>query len=150
MIRTANCYQDPLAADPWLVRYLALAKPICMAITRRKKHVSYILCKGKVVAVGNNSFKGHPKAVALGYRFGEQHSELNAYLKCNERNKLTLINVRYNAKGELRMARPCALCLPWCTALFDEIYYTGPDGQVRLLDKIEANPYSLLRLQRAS
>lgn len=126
--------QDPEANDRRVQRFVDLALPMCLEVPRAKKHVSMIVRKGRLLAVGTNAFKGHPLASRLGYRYEEQHSELNALLRCSERDRLTLINVRYNRSGELRMARPCPLCLPWCCTLFDQIYYSCPDGKVRLLD----------------
>jgi len=125
---------DPVTLDPKVHKFVEQALPMCLEIPRIKKHVSLIVRKNKVMAVGTNAFKGHPLARKIGYRFGEQHSELNALLKCAEKDKLMLINVRFNKDQAMRMARPCALCLPWCANIFDEIYYTCPDGHVRQLD----------------
>ena len=129
-----NMEDDQVVQDPKIDRLLNLAMPICFDIPRSKKHVSLILRKGKILSVGTNAFKGHPIARKIGYRFEEQHSELNAFLKCSEKDKLSLINIRFNKSSEMRMARPCSLCLPWCTAIFEHIYYTCPDGHVRELD----------------
>lgn len=125
---------DSICWDPKIHKFVEQSLPACLGIPRTKKHVSLIIRKGRLLAMGTNAFKGHPMASKLGYRFGEQHSELNAFLKCSHKDKLTLINIRFNKNEQMRMARPCALCLPWCSALFDEIYYTCPDGYVRQLD----------------
>jgi len=125
---------DPICRDLKIRRFVEQALPACLEIPRTKKHVSLIVRKGRVLAVGTNAFKGHPIASRIGYRFGEQHSELNAFLKCAKKNKLTLINVRFNKNQQMRMARPCALCLPWCSGIFEEIYYTCPDSTIRKLD----------------
>jgi hypothetical protein len=129
-----NLEQDPEVVDERILRFVDLALPICQEIDRVKKHASLIVRKGRLLAVGTNAFKGHPVAHKLGYRYSEMHSELNALLKCPLRDRITLINVRYNKQGQLRMARPCPLCLPWCQAVFDEIYYSCPDGRMRRLD----------------
>lgn len=135
-----NMELDPISQDPKVQKFVDMALPWCLDIPRTKKHVSLILRKGRLLAVGTNAFKGHPIASKIGYRFGEQHSELNAFLKCSEKDRLTLINVRFNKEGHMRMARPCSLCLPWCSALFDNIYYTCPDGFVRKLDVDSCRP----------
>ena len=127
--------KDSIVQTPWVHKYIEDFMPLCLEIPRAKKHVSLILHKNRVLAVGTNHFKGHPIASSLGYRFSEQHSELNALLKCKKRKNLVLVNLRFNSQKLMRMSRPCAKCLPWCCALFDEIYYTSPDGVVRLLDK---------------
>jgi len=133
--RGPDMLQDKIIQDPKILKFIESSKSFCLEIPRTKKHVSLIVRKGRVLSVGTNNFKGHPLASSIGYRFSEQHSELNAYLKCSEKSRLILINLRFNAQGLTRMARPCPLCLPWCAAIFEKIYYTCPDEHVRLLDK---------------
>ena len=106
-----------------------VAMPISINIERPKKHVSVIVRKNEIVSVGTNNFRTHPKAKELGYRFDEVHSELDALLRYKgEKNNLTLVNFRYNRFGDMRMSKPCCLCLPWCKAIFDSIWYTTNDG----------------------
>ena len=100
----------------------------CLKIPRRKKHCSIIMHKNKILAVGINRFKTHPLAVKHGYMFGEVHSELDAFLKCDRREGLELWNFRFNNQGLMRISRPCPKCLPWCAKVFDRIYYTMDDG----------------------
>lgn len=118
-----------------LKEYLKLAYPICLSIPRQKKHVSIIIHKNRIVSVGTNSFKTHPKAKKIGYHFEEMHSELEAFQRVPyniKKKKLTLVNVRFNRFGKLRMSRPCELCTPWCKEIFNEIYYTTNEGLVRM------------------
>jgi hypothetical protein len=112
-----------------LQRLLRLAYPLCLEIPRPKKHISIILHKGRIEAIGSNQLKTHPVAVQHGYLFGEMHSELDAFLKLGERRRgLVLLNVRFNRFGHMRMARPCFRCMPWCVGCFDEIWYTTNEG----------------------
>lgn len=75
--------------------------------------------------MGTNHHRTHPMAKKYGYRFDEVHSELDALLRYKgPKDGLTLVNYRVNRQGELRMAKPCNLCMPWCTAIFDQIYYS--------------------------
>jgi len=114
---------------------LEFAFPLCLEIPRQKKHISLIFSKNRLVSVGANYFKTHPKAKKLGYLYNEMHSELDAYRKVPKymkNKKLTLINVRMNADGELRMSRPCEVCSGWCIEIFDRIYYTDNEGFKRL------------------
>jgi hypothetical protein len=104
----------------------------CMKIERRKKHCSIILHKNKIVAVGINRFKTHPLAVKYGYQFGEVHSELDAFVRCDMRADIELWNFRFNRLGQMRMARPCPKCFPWCVKLFDNIYHTTAEGIVKM------------------
>ena len=106
-----------------------VAMPVSLQIPRPKKHVSVIVRKNEIVAVGTNTFRTHPKAKELGYRFDEVHSELDALLRYKgPKDNLVLLNFRYNRFGDMRMSKPCCKCLPWCVALFDDIWYTTNDG----------------------
>lgn len=138
--------EDPVTDNSKILRWIETGKPICLAIPRNKKHTSLIVRKSQLVSVGDNSFKGHPLAQKIGYRFEEQHSELNALLRMPKKDwdKLILINLRFNAKGDMRMARPCKLCQPWCNAIFDEIHYTCPDGCIRRLLSSNTQDYGTI------
>lgn len=118
-----------------LDQILDFAYPLCLEIPRQKKHVSLVYHKNRIVSIGRNYFKTHPKAKELGYLYNEMHSELDAYRKVPKHfrgKKLTLINVRMNAQGNLRMSRPCSVCTNWCIEVFDKIYYTDNEGFKRL------------------
>ena len=108
---------------------LDIATPIATQIPRSQKHVSLIIRKGQVVSLGTNTRRTHPMAKKLGYRFDEVHSELDALLRYKgPKGGLTLVNYRMNQFGDLRMSKPCCLCLPWCGAIFDKIYYSSREG----------------------
>lgn len=114
---------------------LNFAYPLCLEIPRQKKHISLIFHKKKLLSIGRNCFKTHPKAKEIGYPYEEMHSELDAYRKLPHKYrglKLTLVNVRYNRFRQLRMSRPCELCTPWCLEVFDDIYYTDNEGIKRM------------------
>lgn len=118
-------------------RITTIALPITLGIDRPKKHTSLILRKGKVVSVGTNNFRTHPLAKKYGYRFDEVHSELDALLKYDgPKNGLTLVNIRYNRFKQMRFSKPCAKCLKWCLAIFDDIWYTTDEGFVQLNKEI--------------
>ena len=111
--------------------YLPIAKPLSMAMERQKKHISLIIYKRKIVAVGQNVFKTHPDTFRLGYRTADMHSGLDAYRKVPKNlrdKKLILLNFRFNRFGELRNSKPCPVCSKWCNELFHEIYYTTDEG----------------------
>ena len=79
--------------------FVPIAKPLSMAMERQKKHISLIIHKRKIIAVGQNVFKTHPDTVRLGYRCADMHSELDAFRKVPKSlrgEKLTLLNFRFN------------------------------------------------------
>jgi hypothetical protein len=55
---------------------LNFAYPLCLEIPRQKKHVSLVIVKNRIISIGRNYFKTHPKAHKLGYLYNEMHSEL--------------------------------------------------------------------------
>jgi len=110
------------------------ALPIALEIPRAKKHVSIIIRKNEIVSLGTNDFRTHPLAKKYGYRFDEVHSELDALLRYKgTKDNLRLINFRFNRFGDMRLSKPCCKCLPWCVALFDDIWYTTNEGIHKLV-----------------
>jgi len=121
--------------QPRASKYIDMAYSQCLSIPRQKKHVSIILHKSRIVSVGMNLFKKHPGAKRIGYMYGEMHSEFDAYRKVSRQyrgRKLHLLNFRFNRFGDMRMSRPCRLCMPWCTEIFSTIHYTTNEGVVQL------------------
>ena len=116
-----------------ITKYTDIAMPISLEIPRPKKHVSIIIRKNEIVSIGTNNFRTHPMAKKLGYRFDEVHSELDALLRYKgPKDNLKLINYRFNRFGNMRMSKPCCKCLPWCLALFDELWYSTDSGIMKL------------------
>lgn len=111
--------------------FVPIAKPLSMAMERQKKHISLIIHKRKIIAVGQNVFKTHPDTVRLGYRCADMHSELDAFRKVPKSlrgEKLTLLNFRFNRFGDFRNSKPCPVCAKWCSEIFHKIYYTTDAG----------------------
>ena len=110
---------------------------------RSHNHVSIITRDNRILGIGINRRKTHPLAATYVYRFGELHSELDALIKIpkNQRYNMTLINFRFGPKGNMKLSKPCTKCLPWCCSLFEDIWYSIPDGLVKMeYDKATSNP----------
>jgi hypothetical protein len=112
---------------------------------RRCHHVSFILQKNKLVAIGINQCKTHPinllnrkisKVTGLDYS-DQKHicSEFNAILKLKRKTnidtkKCTLINIRYDNNGKLALAKPCQSCQSLLRFFsFKKVIWTGNDGK---------------------
>lgn len=97
-----------------------------------RTHYSYILRKNKVIAVGKEQrSKTHPLAAQYGYKYPTIHSELDAFRQLHKqdiRDSLILVNARISTTGVVGMAKPCKYCIGWVTKIFDEIWYTNPEG----------------------
>lgn len=97
---------------------------------RQFRHVSFVLRNNLVISTGTNCRKTHPDAKRIGYLFDERHSELDALVRIPkfQRYNLALVNFRFNKQGLLRNSKPCKKCLPWCSEVFDEIWYSSDEG----------------------
>lgn len=120
-----------MPTSEFLVKTAETYRDLVKLIPRKNKHMSIVLRRNRVIAVGVNACKTHPMAREHGYRYCDMHSELAAYLKIPRpylsKRKLVLLNISFNRFGAMRMAKPCPLCAKWCTDRFDEIYFTHPD-----------------------
>jgi len=96
---------------------------------QRKKHVSIILRNKCIASIQGNGFEVPSQYAYRGYR--SLHSEIHAFMKMQgPKDNLTLLNFRFNNAGQLRMAKPCKICMPWCEAVFDKIIYSDSTGQL--------------------
>ena len=76
-------------------KWIEIAKHVASTIDREKQHVSLIVRKNQLIAVGANNWKTHPKAMEMGYMYPFLHSELDAYRKIKTpMDRLTLYNFR--------------------------------------------------------
>lgn len=111
--------------------WLELARKISETVQRDRVHVSLIVRKNKLITVGTNNWKTHPKTVELGYMLPYLHSELDAFRKLDGNfDKLVLMNYRFSKTGHIGMSKPCKFCMPWCINLFDKIFYTNEIGEM--------------------
>lgn len=102
------------------------AEKNCVA---RKKHVSLIVQDNKIVSIGCNGFEVPSRYAFMGYR--SLHSEVTALMRLNiPKVNLHLYNYRFNNQGQLKLAKPCKICMPWCEAVFDSISYTTNEGRM--------------------
>ncbi len=94
---------------------VAVATSICSELDHHWKHVSFIIERTAIIAVGwNQPFKTHPVANKFGYRYNAIHSELHAILKLekpvNQLYKYKFVNIRIDKFGKLKQSRPCSKC----------------------------------------
>lgn len=113
-----------------LTKWEDLARHISTTVDRHRAHISLIVRKNQLVAIGTNTWKTHPMTVQYGYMTPYMHSELDAYRKIKvPMDRLELINFRFSKTGKLGMSRPCVYCMPWCSHIFDRIIYTNEKGK---------------------
>lgn len=110
-------------------------------IWQRCRHFSFIFDRSKLLSIGLNSKKTHPKNLKFSYLNKKKdvisdqigtHSELSAILRLENENykKLTLINTRINQKNQFDFSKPCEGC---CQMILNfgikDIYYTNKEGK---------------------
>jgi hypothetical protein len=111
---------------------------------KRCHHFSFIIHKGKIISIGQNSRKTHPinlinrkTSVKTGKDFSdEKHtcSEFNAILKLKKltninSKKCSIINLRIDRNNRLAFAKPCMSCENLLKFFeFKNIEYFDKDG----------------------
>lgn len=88
--------------------------PADFAPHNRYHHLTLILDKGRVLAVGRNDEKStHPLAKKYGYWGCVVHSELAAIVKLRGTRvprRASIFNIRVDKHGTVRHSKPCAKC----------------------------------------
>ena len=107
----------------------------------RCRHFSFILDKNKIISIGLNNLKTHPKNLKYNYvnKLNENisdivgtHSELSAVIKLGEEDcsGLTLVNTRINRNDELDFSAPCSGCCDMINQLnFKNVYFSNNKGK---------------------
>jgi hypothetical protein len=118
---------------------LALAEG--RGLWHRCRHFSFVFRGGRLLSVGLNSSKSHPRNLLYAYmgRDGSDishiigtHSEMNAVLRTDsdECRGATMVNLRINRRGDFDYSRPCSGCCDMLRSLgFVEAFYTHSDGR---------------------
>jgi deoxycytidylate deaminase len=125
-------------------RFVQIAMATMPKIQTNKKHVSLLVRKNNVLAIGVNQYKSHPLCALYGYVMQEIHSELDAILKATRQDgkvprRTTLINMRLSTRSTLRrpvlrMAKPCDCCMKLIMASdIWRCYYTDYNGTFQRL-----------------
>ena len=107
----------------------------------RCRHFSFIMDRNKIISIGLNNPKTHPKNLKYNYtnKLNQKisdivgtHSELNAVIKLGEEDcsGLTLVNTRINRNNKLDFSAPCNGCLDMINQLsFKRFYYSNSIGK---------------------
>lgn len=120
-----------------IVDQARLMIPFCSA--GRFRHVSFLVCRNKILSIGINSFKTNPLSAKFNFRQSSRHSELHAILNYRTVSMpirfTTLFNVRIRLDGELGIAKPCNRCSDLIRA-FDikRVIYTTDQGDFQEWD----------------
>lgn len=117
----------PIRED-MLARCLEEASRRVRDLERKRRHFSFAVRKGRIIAVGQNIPRTHTMPRSLGYRGDWPHSELDLLIRMGEERDCTLVNVSLNLRRGLRMSKPCPVCSGWIPDVFNHCLYTTSEG----------------------
>jgi deoxycytidylate deaminase len=106
-------------------------------INPRTRHYAFILNKKRILSIGCNSLKSHPKLLQYGYRpHAGVHAELSALIRSDSvlHSNNKLVTFRFDKSGNLNNGKPCIFCQ---RALNDagmkEVWYSCKKGRINRL-----------------
>jgi hypothetical protein len=115
------------------VNLVDIARDYTVNCRTRKKHVSIIMRGNEIASIACNAFEVPSRYAFMGYR--SLHSEVAALMRWRgQKDGLRLYNFRFNNAGDLKLACPCKICLPWCESVFDSITYSTNEGRLVRLE----------------
>lgn len=123
---------------------LALAES--RGVWQRCRHFSFVFDGPRLISVGLNSRKTHPRNLRYSYTGRDDtdisplvgtHSEMSAVIRMDGEDckGLKMVNVRVNRRGEFDHSRPCRGCVDMIRSLgFKEVFYTDREGRFVLME----------------
>jgi len=116
-----------------LNKYIEIAKALQPNTHNVKTfHVTFILSKNKLLSIGINKPKTHPKTIKYSYCHSVGiHSELSAVLKLGKENcsNYTFVNVRLKKDGTVGSSKPCKGCQDLLNQVgYKSIFFTTDQG----------------------
>lgn len=113
-----------------LHRFVEIARSLINRPVSHFKHFSFVCHKNKIISIGWNDVTKTSKYIT--YPLGGRHAEADSVGNLDNLNlcrNATLINIRLNPKKELRLSKPCDICLGFiCKMGFRKIYYSTDKG----------------------
>ena len=116
----------------------------------RSLHLSFIIYKKRIIAIGQNSKKTHPINLR-NPKISKEGVDISSFRGvCSEwsalrqlknltnipAKKCSLINIRINKLNEIRNSRPCNSCVPLLLFFgIDNIYYSDETGEFKRLER---------------
>lgn len=101
-------------------------------------HIAFIFKKNRILSIGLNSKKTHPKIKEYGYEdFSRLHAELSACIRFgqNDCKKYSIAVLRIDRNGKLNQSKPCDCCSNVIRQLkFKKVYFTNSKGEWELYE----------------
>lgn len=128
--------------NPRFEKYIEISKGLMPNNFQNKTfHTTFIVKKNKIIKIGINSYKTHPRNLRYNHRGKDNgadirmyvaiHSELSAILKYgkDDCSDCIFVNVRIDKNGQPNIAKPCCGCSDLLNQVgYKRIYYTDSLG----------------------
>lgn len=120
-----------------LKRTIDIAKAMCpLNLEHRCSHMAFLIKCGKIVHIGTNSCKSHPKTLEYAYKNHQLvglHAELNVCMKSGKENlkDYSMVVLRVDRTGKLNNSRPCCGCQSVIKQFnVGEVWYSNSHGEI--------------------
>jgi deoxycytidylate deaminase len=129
--------QDPKVDGdmPKFDRLVEISKALDKPVPTRQNHIAFIIKNGKIVSIGTNKAKTHPKSNCSPYEsegWNQLHAEVDAIIKYGRIDCTghTIVVIRVRPSGKLGMSKPCVGCMHLLKQLnFKKIFYSTNDQE---------------------
>ena len=120
-----------------LNRTIDIAKAMCpLNLEHRCSHIAFLIRCGKIVHIGTNSCKSHPKTLEYDYKNHQLvglHAELNVCMKSGKEDlkDFKMVVIRFNRNNKMANSKPCCGCQSVIKQFnVGEVWYSTDVGQV--------------------
>ena len=120
-----------------LKRTIDIAKAMCpLNLEHRCSHMAFLIKCGKIVHIGTNSCKSHPKTLEYDYKNHQLvglHAELNVCMKSGKENlkDYSMVVLRVDRRGNLANSKPCCGCQSVIKQFnIGDVWYSDSKGDV--------------------
>ena len=120
-----------------LKRTVDIAKAMCpLNLEHRCSHMAFLIKCGKIVHIGTNSCKSHPKTLEYDYKNHQMvglHAELNVCMKSGKENlkDYSMVVLRVDRRGNLANSKPCCGCQSVIKQFnIGDVWYSDSKGDV--------------------
>ena len=118
-------------------RTIDIAKALCPENTEHRcSHIAFLIKSSKIVHIGSNSCKSHPKTLQYAYKNHQivgLHAELAVCMKSGKENlkDYKMVVLRVDRNGKLNNSKPCCGCQSVIKQFnLGEVWYSNSEGQV--------------------
>ena len=120
-----------------LKRTIDIAKAMCpLNLEHRCSHMAFLIKCGKIVHIGTNSCKSHPKTLEYDYKNHQLvglHAELSVCMKSDKENlrDYKMVVLRVDRNGNLANSKPCCGCQSVIKQFnIGEVWHSDSNGTV--------------------